>query len=202
MVKMPLNIGVDIDGVIIDFISEFIKTYHSKYPRYKRLKKEYIRRHSLESVLGLFEEEVYDLIERTTVYGDFKLIPGADRVLSEFTSEGDNIYICTSRPERHRLRTIELLDNLDIPRKKLIFKGNGKKLDVILKEMPHFDIFIEDNLAEAIHLSKLVSRVLVFRQPWNNNCMNVRGSLKYVNSWDEIRKTVSEYRRDMAPTLL
>ena len=195
-----LNIGVDIDGVIVDFISEFIKTYHQKYPRFKKLKKEFICRHSIESVLGLFEEEVHELIEYTTIYGKFELIAGADRVLKQLAHH--NIFICTSRPDRHREQTESLLAQFDIPHKKLIFRGNGKKLDVLLKEMPRFDIFIEDNLAEAIHLSKLVKQVLVFRQPWNNNCLNVRGTLKYVESWDQIHDCILEYQRNLFPTLL
>ena len=195
-----LNIGVDIDGVIIDFITEFIKTYHLKYPRLRKLKKEMICRHSIESVLGLFEEEVHELIEHTTLYGKFGLIEGADRALNKLSDE--NIYICTSRPERHLRRTEKLLQDFSIHYRKLIFRGNGKKLDVILKEMPRFDIFIEDNIAEAIHLSKLVKQVLVFRQPWNQNCMNVRGTLKYVDDWEQVLQAVNEYRKNLLPALL
>ncbi len=195
-----LNIGVDIDGVIVDFISEFIRFYHKKYPRYKKLKKEHICRHSIESVLGIFAEEVYELIENTTLYGDFKLIDGADTVLREL--EDHNVFICTSRPERHREKTVKLLEKYQIPHKKLIFRGNNKKLDVLLREMPRFDIFIEDNIAECIHLSKLVKRVLVFRQPWNSNCLNVRGTLKYVDSWDQVRDEIKNYQYNLLPSLL
>ncbi|MCP4632135.1 MAG: hypothetical protein GY855_04350 [candidate division Zixibacteria bacterium] len=195
-----LNIGVDIDGVIVDFISQFITAYHKKYPRLRKIKKEDICRHSIESVLGLFEEEVHELIEHTTLFYKFPLIDGACETLTKLAD--NNIFICTSRPERHRQLTINMLKEYKIPHKKLIFRGNGNKLDVLLKEMPHFDIFIEDNIGESISLSKLVKQVLVFRQPWNANCLNVRKTLKYVDNWDEVYDAIMEYRTNLPRTLV
>jgi uncharacterized HAD superfamily protein len=196
-----LNIGVDIDGVIVDFITEFIKAYHKKYPRFKKITKENIRCHNIGSMLGLFDEEITDLIEYTTIYTKFPLIEGADKVLYELALD-NNIIICTSRPERHYEYTIKLLRDYDIPYNKLIFRGNGKKLDVILKEMPRFDIFIEDNIAEAVNLSKLVKQVLVYRQPWNEKCLNVRGNLKFVDNWEQINQAIENYKKDLHPSLL
>ncbi|MBD3170049.1 MAG: hypothetical protein GF307_11240 [candidate division Zixibacteria bacterium] len=196
-----LIIGVDIDGVIVDFISEFIKAYHKRYPRFRKIKKEMIARHNIGSIIGLFDEEIIDLIEHTTLFHELPLIEGADITLTKLAEEND-IYICTARPEHHRERTIDMLSQYNIPYKKLIFRGRNKKLEVILKELPRFDIFIEDNIAEAIHLSKLVKRVLVFRQPWNDNCLNVRKTLKYVSSWDEIYEAIGEYRKSLLPSLL
>ena len=196
-----LNIGVDIDGVIVDFISEFIKAYHKRFPRFRKLRKEMIARHNIGSIIGLFDEEIIELIEHTTLYHDLPLIEGADTTLQKL-AEDNNIYICTARPEHHREQTIELLAQHNIPYKKLIFRGRNKKLEVILRELPRFDIFIEDNIAEAIHLSKLVKQVLVFRQPWNNNCLNVRRTLKYVDGWDDIYQAVNDYKKNLLFSLL
>jgi uncharacterized HAD superfamily protein len=200
MDNTKLNIGIDIDGVIIDFIDEFIRFYRKKYPRFRKLRKSHIRSYDLGSILGLQRDEINELVEHTIINGKFELNEGADRVLREIS--GDNIYICTSRPPRHHDRTLKMLDNFDIPYRKILFKPEGRKLEALLMEMPGFDLFIEDNVAEAIRLSRLVKQVLVFKQPWNEGCLNVRRTLKYVNNWDEILTAVNYYKSNNSPTIL
>jgi uncharacterized HAD superfamily protein len=76
---MGVRIGVDIDGVVIDFVGAFLRIVRAKFGR--TLSHEDVFCHDLSQVLGLPKAEVVPLIDRTIEENGFDLIPGSVEAL-------------------------------------------------------------------------------------------------------------------------
>lgn len=181
-----MRIGVDIDGVIIDFVGAFIRVLRGTYGI--TLAYNEILCHDLSQVLGLPKEEVAEMIDRTMEENAFDLIPGSREALIRLARAGHEIVLITSRPRRYLHKTREVLAKHQIPYKKLVFtrflaKHSGGK---------GLDIAIEDSLEEAISLAQRKIRVLLISHPWNRSTLNARGSLTTVCHWDDALATLEE----------
>lgn len=177
MARCALIIMVDIDGVIADFVGAFRKVVKKRYG--VSLKEREIRVHDLFQVLGVPEEEAYELI-LTTLRQDLGLIPGARMALNKLKTAGHTIVIVTSRPVKLAAATRRWLRVHRIPHDRLVFQSEGQKHNS--KQV--VDVVVEDHLREAIRWMAKADRVLIFDHPWNHS-LNVKHRLIRVSSWNE-----------------
>lgn len=175
-----MNISLDIDGVIINFVSSFSRSVKKKL-NYD-LKYEDIYCHDIGQVLGVTKEIIHDLVHETLVTNDFDIIDQAKDSI-QYLYKNHQINLITGRDEQYKAQTLDLLKRHDIPFHSLHFCNYMKKYQV---ELPH-DIFVEDSVQEAVILSqKKEIRVLLFDHPWNQNTLDIMSSFKRVFNWSDI----------------
>ena len=93
----------------------------------------------------------------------------------------------TARSDELTEYTLNWLKQKGIVYKDIFHLTSGKKnlVDVFI------DLAVEDNLEEAIELTKKVKHVLLFDQPWNKT-KNVKGLIKRVYSWSEVYEEIQK----------
>ncbi len=183
-----MNLGFDIDGVISDFTKRFTDIIQRRYEVI--LTDEDMYSYDVSLVLGIPKEEVFDIVTET-LKSDLPLIPLAKETLGKLNSEGHDIYLLTARSKELIEHTIDWLKRKDIVYKRVFHLAAGKKnlADISI------DLAVEDNLEEALELSRKVKHVLLFNQPWNKT-MNVKSLVKRVYDWPEIYEEVQKLSTD------
>jgi len=185
-----LKLGFDIDGVISDFVGYFAKVVGRHYGL--SLVETDFYCYDLDLILGITKEQRNRFIT-TGLFRNLEPVPGAKTALRKLKSEGHDIFILTSRGEHLTKVTKDWLRNNEIPYSRLMTLNGGEKhlADVDL------DLVVEDNLAEAIGLTKRFE-VLLFDRPWNRS-LNAERLFKRVHSWNEITKEVNMHAYNFSP---
>ena len=176
-----MKIGIDIDGVLSNFVKTFIKIVKKEY--FVDLREQDIYAHDLFLVLGITEEETMELI-RKTLTQDLDLMPGAKKSLNQLKSKHE-IYLLTARPDDFNNLTKDWLKRKGIPYDKLIHINEGEKHQVNLE----LDIIVEDNLKDAIRWLNKSNEVIIFDHPWNRS-FNVKKLFIRTFNWQEIVEIV------------
>jgi uncharacterized HAD superfamily protein len=177
-----MNLGFDIDGVISNFTTKFTEIIQRKYG--VRLKDTDMYSYDVNLILGVTKDEVADIVTET-LKSDLPLNPMSKETLDKLSAEGHNIYLLTARSSALIDYTTRWLSRKSINHNGLFHMKTGEKYmaDVSV------DVVVEDNLEEALELTKKVKLVLLYDQPWNRT-KNVKGLLKRVHSWSEIYEEV------------
>ena len=178
---MSLKIGVDIDGVISNFVKNFKIIVKEQYDI--DLKENDIYVHDLYLVLGISKSEAYNLIIKC-LSQNLELIDGAKTGMIQLYKEHE-IFILTARPKELNGLTEKWLIKNNIPYHKLLHLDEGNKHEAGL----NLDVIIEDNLVDVINLIDKTKMVLLYDHPWNRT-LDVKGLIKRVYSWDEINTVI------------
>ncbi|VVB51499.1 5' nucleotidase, deoxy (Pyrimidine), cytosolic type C protein (NT5C) [uncultured archaeon] len=181
-----MKIGVDIDGVISDFIKNFRVIVREAYNI--DLQEQDIYVHDLNLVLGISKIEAFDLVLKCLTQ-DLELIEGAKEGLIQLYKDHE-VYILTARPKELNGRTEKWLKKNNIPYHKLIHLNEGNKHMVDVR----LDIIIEDNLTDAINWIGKSKVILVYDHFWNKS-LNIGKLFKRVHSWTEIIDIISETQK-------
>jgi hypothetical protein len=100
--KRSLSIGIDLDGVVFDFITPFLyffnDYFHGTYP--ERHLMEWKQFHPSDSKFCTLDEEraVFEVFENSGGYLTLPVIPGTKLALSQLARDGHMITYITSRP--------------------------------------------------------------------------------------------------------
>lgn len=175
---MKMKIGIDIDGVISDFVTSFRQL----------IKKEYdvdfgyddIHQHDLYKVLGIPETEAKKLIVKTFEY-DLGFQPGAIDGINKLYTKHE-IILVTARPIETKQKTLEWLRKNNISYHDIVFTREGEKHHV---EELCFDAIIDDHLEEITNWIGKVPQVLVFNHPWNKS-LNIKNRFERIYGWENI----------------
>lgn len=179
-----MNLGFDIDGVISDFVSTFIKLVYEKCK--VTINENDIYCHDLNLVLGIRKKDSYELIAET-LKKDLALYSGAKETLEKLQLEGHKIYLLTARFGDLAEVTRLWLKEKGIPYTEILQLTEGKKHQANI----NLDLIVEDCLLDALEWTQRVNHILIFDHPWNQT-KNVKNLVKRVHSWDEIYKEVHE----------
>jgi uncharacterized HAD superfamily protein len=177
-----MNLGFDIDGVISNFSKQLVEIIERKYNI--TLADADMYSYEVDLVLGITKDEVGGIVFET-LSSDSPLYPLAKEILSKLSSEGHNIYLITARNEALIPSTSKWLNKNCIPHNDVFYLTRGKKSSATIP----LDLVVEDNLEEALELTKKVKHVLLFNQPWNKT-KNVKGLVKRIYSWTDIYEEV------------
>lgn len=172
-----MKIGVDIDGVISNFVKNFRAIVKEVYNIDLREQDIYV--HDLYLALGISKTEAYKHIYECLTQ-ELEVIEGAKEGLDRLYKDHE-IFILTARPKELNGITEKWLKRNKIRYHNLIHldEGNKHKYDVKL------DIIIEDNLTDALNYIGKSKVILVYDHPWNKS-LNVKKSFHRVHSWSEI----------------
>jgi uncharacterized HAD superfamily protein len=184
VIVKTMNLGFDIDGVISNFTTNFVDIIQNRYG--VKLTGADMYSYDVSLVLGITKDEVADIVNET-LKSDLPLNPLAKETIDKLNSEGHNIYILTARSDELTEYTLNWLKQKGIVYKDIFHLTSGKKnlVEVFI------DLAVEDNLEEAIELTKKVKHVLLFDQPWNKT-KNVKGLIKRVYSWSEVYEEIQK----------
>jgi uncharacterized HAD superfamily protein len=184
MSDTPLNIAVDIDGVLLDFIDGFIPVVKERLG--VTLRYDSIVTHDLDLLLGISRDELWELVNETLATRWFPMIPGAREGMEALGRH--HIDIVTSRPEQHRERTKRNLETYGLSFRDIHFRNYLRKFT----ETDGTQVLVEDSLEEALLASQFVPHVLLFRQPWNAHTYNAKHLVTPVMDWEEVVRVVKE----------
>jgi uncharacterized HAD superfamily protein len=181
---MIMNLGFDIDGVISNFTVHFVDIIQKRYGA--TLTDADMYSYDVSLVLGITKDEVADIVNET-LKSDLPLNPLAKETLDKLNAEGHNIYLLTARSDELIEYTLNWLKQKGVVYKDIFHLTSGKKnlVDVSI------DLAVEDNLEEAVELTKKVKHVLLFDQPWNKT-KNVKDLIKRVYSWSEVYEEIQK----------
>jgi uncharacterized protein len=177
-----MNLGFDIDGVISNFSKRFVELIEKKYN--VTLTDADMYSYEVDLVLGITKEDVGQIVFET-LSSDLPVYPLAKETLNKLNDEGHKIYLLTARHEALIPATSLWLSKNSIPHTEVFYMTRGKKSSTAIS----LDMIVEDNLEEALELTKKVKRVLLFNQPWNKT-KNVKGLVKRIYGWPDIYEEV------------
>jgi len=202
-----MKIACDIDGVLLDFVSAFCKHIEKKYGW--ELKPEQITQFNIHEILGISSYRLGLIIDEVLSSYMLDPIDGAFNGLQLLIDFGLDIFLLTSRPQKHYINTATNIAKCWISEE---IEGdiwgtiytNGRTKKQICMELG-IDIMIEDSIKEALTFidgSGLINndfcdkiyhpKVLLLRQPWNENCMNVANLFTMCDTWDDIVREVDD----------
>lgn len=172
-----MRIGVDLDGVISDFVSTFIRVVDEKYG--VKLDPSQIYVHDLFLVLGITEDDALSLILET-LSRDLDVFEGAREALVQLKTNHE-IIIITARPAQTYEMTKKWLEQKNIPHDKLHYLVEGNKHQ---KELG-LDVFVDDHLKEIIRFYGKAKKLIIFDHPWNKS-LNVLRLFERAKNWNEV----------------
>lgn len=191
---------LDIDDVLLEFFSEFVKFYNGKYPEKhgKTFTKADFHTYDFWRVLGISEQESVNACERFFKTKEFRNLSACHGAV-DFVNriEGKGVAV-TARPDSTYESTRNNLDlrfginrirvRFALPYSSLIKTSGGHltKKNICIEEGLKYAV--EDSAFHAMKLAEVCERVYLITQPWNvdvpeiNACKNIIR----VKSLDEI----------------
>ena len=193
-----MRICCDIDGVLLDFVSAFCNCIREKYGW--TLRPADIYQFDIAEILGISKIRFEYLIDETLTKFELEPIPGAFEGIKTLKDEGHEIHIVTSRDQKHYLHTaVNIAEYMDNPFGVVYTNGRTKKdLCGILQAQIMIDdsLKILDDFYDTCRIkNNWVTRiygqdVLILRQPWNENGINLESNYKLCQDWKEIVVTI------------
>jgi len=183
----PKHLGFDIDGVVADTGSAFLKLAKRDYG-INNFTLADITEFDVAQCLPIAPDiidAVFDQLMKNPIAADLKPMPGAIRVLSEFSQAAPLTFI-TARPLKAPIE--EWLKAVFGPqifhRTRLIAMGDHNGKPSFIKNLG-LKYFIDDRAQTCVELARYKEIYpLVYDQPWNQG----RHNLPTVSSWSAIRK--------------
>ncbi|MFA5093330.1 MAG: hypothetical protein WC543_05260 [Candidatus Omnitrophota bacterium] len=178
-----MKIGVDIDGVVADFVGSFLPELN----KYCNCSSEDIVNYDFEknikiNITDSQNKELWGIINKNKLYSKLKLIKGCEIALSDII-KNNSIILISSRKKEIRGDTLAWLKKYKISFSKLkLFDSKKEKI----KAMSKCDIVLEDDLEVARALSALDVQVLLFDYPWNR----IGSNIKRIKSWGQALKII------------
>lgn len=164
-----MNIGVDLDGVVFDFITGFLKYFNSRYNM--DIQKEWINKWSWDECynFSITKEQFNITFEEFTefkMWTALEVFPGAKEALCSLSAKNNQIFYLTDRPKDARRATLKALISNGLPVDSIIFTSYAKKAD-IAKQL-NILVAIDDK-PETIEAYKKANIYSVkMERPYNN----------------------------------
>lgn len=192
-----MKIGVDIDGVILDY-ERVLKTYGDLYD-FIELKKDGIvnrNEHYLRNRYNWTEEERMNFINKyfLELSRETPLIPGAKDVIKMLQKEGNELIIISARGgmiEEMKDVAMEKFKEENIVFNKYYWKQEDK-LEAVQNEK--IDIMIDDSYDVCKKLSENKIKTIYFRDKEMKK-LEQNQYLKEVSNWGEIYRYIKEMEK-------
>jgi uncharacterized HAD superfamily protein len=162
------NVGVDLDGVIADIVTQLVRFSRSEYDL--RLLPSEFRSENIETCTPIKTEQLRKLFCEPKFFQTMRAIQGARRSLMQLIAAGCAVHIVTDRFWYPQIQddTRKWLSNRLIRVNSLVFARKTEKQSVARNL--EIGWFIEDQRSNANLLSE-VCRVLLIDQPYNQGLL-------------------------------
>jgi hypothetical protein len=198
------NIGLDIDGVSLDFITKFLEYFnmymhdHRDYWKWV-VRKQWTTFHPSDSELCTKKEEK-DCFQQFADEGGFlnlELIPGARRFIAKLDQDGHNLMHITSRHKNVQGDThVSLFNNglLLLGGRQLLVEYSDNdytKADICIAQ--HIDIMVDDRPDYLLEISKRshLIKTILFRHYQNLEFPKDANFDLIAETWEEVYKYIS-----------
>ena len=160
---------LDIDGVVIkyDFVG-LVKRYFGV-----DIEPKAIFAYNLADVLGVPSKEIDNMFQEQ-VWGKPNFMDNALDVLNEIKQIYEIVIYSNRIKYMGEIGLITWLGEHRIPFKGIDY-GQGK-----------YDVHIDDRPEKLEDTDSSIK--LLYTQPWNKGCLNIKSNLKRVNNWNDIRR--------------
>lgn len=183
-----LVIGLDIDGVIIDYLRSILPFLCEICGR--TIRYEDITHPTLSKFLNIDEATSADIWNRiigTGLMHNFPPIAGAIEGLAALRRH--EIWLITGREASMQDLTVSWLKNHGIRYDRIMFES--EKVEGNLSLEKQCGIFIEDQLEAAKSLAEAGIFTLLFNQPWNR-AESLPENCRRVYDWDNIVEIINQ----------
>ena len=193
-----MKIGIDIDGVILDY-ERILKTYGDLYD-FIELKKDGIvnrNEHYLRNRYNWTEEERMEFVNKyfLELSKITPLMPGAKTIISMLKKEGNELIIISARGgliEEMKDVALEKFEEENLSFDKYYWKQDNK-LEVAKRE--NIDIMIDDSYDVCKKLSANGIRTIYFRDK-DMKLLEQNEYLKEVSNWGEIYRYIKKLEEE------
>lgn len=180
-----MNIGIDIDGVILD--SERLLAFYGEYFARFELNKKRVRNDSVSAEVNYnftneetsaFYDKYFDLVTKTCA-----IMPGAKEILQKLSAAGHNLYILTARGYYNKREIKYCRPRLKELGVKFCKIERGLMDKSAACEKYNLDVMIEDNPEHIKKILKTHTKVIQFKDELS--CIPVvKNPMVYVaNNW-------------------
>ncbi len=174
--RLPL-IGLDLDGVVAEFVEPFLVELRKEFDI--SLTRSDVISYDLAEMTRLSRTEIDRFVDELSTSGFYASLKPVDGAPSSIRSLAKlyGIYILTTRPQASHRDTVRWLRRYRIPYDSLEFCEFGNKVS----KDDQLAVFVDDNLEQAAIAADHVPLVLLFDQPWNRtndmptNCRRIAG---------------------------
>lgn len=183
-----MKIGIDIDDVVVDFISPFLEYYNSRTGR--NFLFEEVFSYHFEDFLGCTKEQAIQAVRDfygTEAFDQLKPLPGALEGI-KILSENNNLVYITARHAKAKSKTPLWLNNkLPEIKSRVIYTGElerGRKVtkaEVCLSE--RIELMLEDSRYHSLECAEAGISTILFDKPWNQGIRHV--NIVRVRGWEE-----------------
>jgi uncharacterized HAD superfamily protein len=183
-----MKIGIDIDGVIADFVGSFLPKLN-KYCKcdFKDIIDYDFEKNININISAIQIKKLWQEVEKDKIYKELRLIKGSIESVKKL-AKSNTIILITNRRKINQKDTLFWLRRHRIPFAKLVVADNRKEK---ILEMKKCDIILEDSLEIARILSALSKPVLLFDYPWNR----INKNITRIKDWKEALNKVGLYKR-------
>jgi len=186
-----LIIGLDIDGVIVDYAAVMLPLLSEVCRR--PVSAQDIYTYDITECLNI-DDETAAYVWQQTLGTDLLInAPPVDGAIEGLSAlDGHEIWIVTGRPSNLQGLTETWLRHRNISYDRIIF-------DRVMNKMlvgPEFDVFVEDFLEGALVIAEAGVFTLLFNQPWNQSS-NLPENCRRVYNWSAIVKLIDELQREL-----
>ncbi|MCK4528430.1 HAD hydrolase-like protein, partial [candidate division WOR-3 bacterium] len=188
---MQLNLGFDLDEVVVNIIGEIEKYLKYKYDIYWPA--EYFKEYGLidgtyhkdEKLNKTIQKDLWKVANSPEFQMFAEPFNGAKKALLSLKKAGHRIFFITSRPKRNKSFTVDWLERHDIPFDEVKVIGHSEEKGIYGTKL-NLDMFVDDlekHLVSMFNYKKTWSKgLLLFDRPWN-----IRDSrFDRVKNWKEI----------------
>jgi len=185
-------IGLDIDGVIVDFVSStlpLISEVSNRPVTYAD-----VTHRDLTKFLNINEEKaayIWEQIINTDLLQSSPPISGAIEGISALGQH--EIWLVTGRPASMQSLTLSWLNENGINYDRIIFDSSKTEGNLSLERK--CNIFVEDQLEVACLLAVAGIFTILFNQPWNQ-APALPAKCQRVNDWNAIVKVIKILEQD------
>jgi len=191
-------IAIDIDAVLGDFLSQFLKYRNDTYGTNWRLDQFYTN--VWATVFNESKEEMYSILSdffNSEYIHDIKLIPGAKTGIDMLKREGLTLEVVTSRPRLIKRETYAWLDRYFPGEFTKVFFSNqpaygsfGPTKGMICEEIGA-SFFIDDQYPYCEEVAQRGIHTFLFDCPWNQD-IDLAPNIERVKSWGAIVNKINQ----------
>lgn len=178
---MMKKIGIDVDGVLRDFVTGLIITYRKKFPADRII--EPITSFNIQDFFPDYKDNMKMFFRENAEEVMFKnspIIKNADRGMKYLRRLGYTLNIITSQKEETLEPTIRWLRKFKIKYDKM-YNTSSKHL------VEDFDIHIDDDPDQITNIVNAGKKVLIFSTPQNQHIpIEIEQKCHRVKDWNEI----------------
>lgn len=186
-----LRIGIDIDGVIVDYVTASLPLLSQICDR--PISYQDINSRDLTKALGMGKQAIayfWRQVLFTELLQYAPPIKGVTKALSQL--DGHKLWLFTGRPKHLKPLTESWLIGNSIVYNRIVF-DSGKTVGKLSTER-NCDVFIEDQLEVAAVLAEAGVFTILLDQPWNQTPILPRNCIR-VFDWDSIILQINNFEK-------